>query len=300
MVGSPLPPTQPAPSPLRDDDEFLPTQAAPEVDVPPPPPRVAFVLEPALGSAAAPIELRAGLTTSLGSRHDLVDVVLVDEGLRAAGVGQFVSGHHANVSVRVNEGLDVVYITALSSKTTGRACGVWLGEEKLEAHVESRVGVGARVHLGALVTLAQKPYEGFVYELHKVDVLPDGPLRAGRGAPAAAPVGTSKNAKKRAKKRARNEDLAHENADLKAELARRDDAARLDKKHRTNETRVASSGRRVDVDFEFDVSVPICRDYNNGVCQRPRCRYRHVGDGGRRCDRAYAERRARGRGRRRA
>lgn len=110
----------------------------------------------------------------------------------------------------------------------------------------------------------------------------------------------SKNAKKRAKKRARNEDLARENADLRVELARRGDAARLDKKHRTNEARVASSGRRVDVDFEFDMSVPICRDYNKGVCQRPRCRYRHVGDGGRRRDRAYAERRARGRGRRRA
>ena len=33
------------------------------------------------------------------------------------------------------------------------------------------------------------------------------------------------------------------------------------RKHRTNEARVASSDRRVDVDFEFDVSVPICRDY---------------------------------------
>ena len=171
----------------------------------------------------------------------------------------------ANVSVRVNEGLDVVYITALSSKTTGRACGVWLGAEKLREHVESRVGVGARVHLGALVTLDQKPYEGFVYELHKVDVLPDGPLRAGRGAPAAAPVGTSKNAKKRAKKRARNEDLAHENADLKAELARRDDAARLDKKHRTNETRVASSGRRVDVDFEFVVTTPQATEHMHAL-----------------------------------
>jgi len=177
-----FPATQPAESPPRVDDAYPCTQAQEEGGVPPPP-WVAFVLVPDAGSSTLPIELAAGSTSLLGSRAPPADAVFIDEELRAANKGQFISGRHATVSVSVEVGLDTLHITAHFNSSGEFANGVWLGDERLEADVATRARSGARVHFGTRAVNGQ-PYERFVYTLHEVNEqdrgLPDAPPRAAR------------------------------------------------------------------------------------------------------------------------
>ena len=297
-----FPATQPAESPPRADDAYPCTQAPEEGGVPPPPPRVAFVLVPDAGSLTLPIELVAGSTALLGSRYPPADVVLFDEKLKAANKGQYISARHATVSVGVEDGLDTMYITAHSNSSGTHTNGVWLGGERLEGDVATRVRTGARVHFGTRAVNGQ-PYELFVYTLHEVNVqdrgLPDAPLRAERGRAADATTGgvTSKSARKRARKQEEKRELTREIKELKAAQKQHDNTARLHKRHRRNESFVRATPRRVDVDF---VPTAICRDYNNQGCSRGEdCRFRHEYTGGRRRDHDYHSRRAGNRGMRR-
>ncbi|KAH8067649.1 hypothetical protein JL721_7497 [Aureococcus anophagefferens] len=128
------------------------------------------------------------------------------------------------------------------------------------------------------------------------------PLRTGRGrTDETTTTKLTRNQKKRKRRKQDKDDLQDELDRVKAENARLKGAARHQaRKHDARRKRRRRRRDDDDDDNDDEDDTPICRDFNNGGCSWPACRYRHVADGGRPRVGAYSARSARHRGQRRA